>query len=656
MAVSSSSVSQHRRTSLFWFQCLLGFIPLVLLPTLWSMKPAWVLGGRVLLALGLAALGYAVLVLALYLGESRGRRVTVSRSLLLGAAAYAPLLAVAIAIHPALSDVALLSAPLAGIALAWFAVALHAWPRTRLLLVGVLAVLAAGFEVGLATGRIKEPPPQPHTDQYEISSSVYELAVTAFRYVIPSPKTQQGGITTFGSRYLLASGDGDLFVFDRTADPRKLDLHRLALRVPLNAADFATAMKGTAVEVSWFRVADILAQPTARGIRLFASHHYWNAKDKCFVMRVSVTEGSEQDFLATPARLTWSTLFDTTPCLSVMAQGKAIVFGGIEDGGRLALLDEHRLLLSVGDHMLDGWTVGKAAAQDLTYSYGKVLLIDLDTHASRIYTYGHRNPQGLFVTAGGAVWETEHGPQGGDELNLLREGTNYGWPLATYGVEYGTHAWPLAKVPGSHEGFEQPYYSWIPSIGASSLLEVTSPKLEYWRGDLLVGALINRELWRLRVRDNRVVMVEHLPIGERIREIIQGQHGELVLWTDRESLMFIEPAAGDAVSGHSLFAICAGCHVPQPGQKDAVGPPLEGIVGRRVASVSGFAYSSAMKAAGGKWTRERLDAFLQSPSAVVPGSAMLFTGMTDAGSRRKLIDYLSSPGSKLGEMPQGTGE
>ena len=307
----------------------------------------------------------------------------------------------------------------------------------------------------------------------------------------------------------------------------------------------------------------------------------------------------------------------------------------------MALLNEDELLLSVGDHALDGWGSDIQAAQDPSSSYGKIILINLENGSSRVFTLGHRNPQGLTATKSGVIWSTEHGPEGGDELNLIEEGTNYGWPLVTYGVDYGTHTWPLAAQPGSHDGFAQPYFTWIPSIGVSNLLEINSPRFERWQGDLVVGSLIARKLWRLRVRDHRVVLVEEIPIGERIRQIIEGHDGELVLWTDRESIMFIRPAVLNSRSGKSLYRECASCHAAaQEGAR--IAPDLKGILGRRVASDSDFDYSPALSAMGGTWTRERLDAFLVSPEAFIPGTSMRFAGIAEPSARSELIDFLES--------------
>jgi cytochrome c2 len=252
----------------------------------------------------------------------------------------------------------------------------------------------------------------------------------------------------------------------------------------------------------------------------------------------------------------------------------------------------------------------------------------------------------VIIAKSGQLWSTEHGPEGGDELNLLVEGTNYGWPLATYGTDYGTQSWPLTAVAGSHDGFAQPYFSWVPSIAVSSLVEITSSRFGRWDGDLIASSLKTRELWRLRIRDERVVLAERIPTDERIRQIIEGYDGDLVLWSDRGTIMFIESASVDAVSDQSLYRTCAGCHAAR--QDDArIAPSLRGIVGRSVAADREFDYSAAMLAMGGVWTRERLDAFLTNPDAFVPGTSMSFAGIAEPAARARLIDFLQSADREL---------
>jgi hypothetical protein len=245
-------------------------------------------------------------------------------------------------------------------------------------------------------------------------------------------------------------------------------VQRVPYRVPGNAAEFTAAM-GAKVDATQFRVADVLVQETEGKTRLFATHHFWKAAQQCFVVRVSMLESTDSTFL-TGSRpgLSWQTIFESSPCVPIEYPGQPPHFGGIQIGGRLAMLSNHELLVALGDNELDGLNSPLSAPQDLTISYGKTVLIDLKDLTSRYFSIGHRNPQGLYTDGSGTIWLTEHGPQGGDELNLLEREANYGWPLVTYGVEYGTHSWPFDAVPGTHDHFTEPYYSWIPSIGVSS--------------------------------------------------------------------------------------------------------------------------------------------------------------------------------------------
>lgn len=149
-----------------------------------------------------------------------------------------------------------------------------------------------------------------------------------------------------------------------------------------------------------------------------------------------------------------------------------------------------------------------------------------------IFTYGNRNVQGAALhPVSGLVWTHEHGPQGGDELNVLRPGTNYGWPVITYGVNYGIGT----KIgEGTHKaGMAQPLYKWVPSISPSGMAFYTGDKFPNWRGDLFVGALKFQLLVRLRLDGEKVVAEERMLEGiGRVRDVRVGPDGYLYLLTD----------------------------------------------------------------------------------------------------------------------------
>ena len=133
-------------------------------------------------------------------------------------------------------------------------------------------------------------------------------------------------------------------------------------------------------------------------------------------------------------------------------------------------LDDATLLLTVGDHGLDGLYTRTSVPQDPHFHYGKTVRIDLQSGTAKVYSLGHRNAQGLYKSSDGKLWLTEQGPAGGDELNLPVEGANFGWPIVTYGADYDRHTWPLNPHDGHHAGYVAPVFAWVPSIAVTSIL------------------------------------------------------------------------------------------------------------------------------------------------------------------------------------------
>jgi glucose/arabinose dehydrogenase len=161
------------------------------------------------------------------------------------------------------------------------------------------------------------------------------------------------------------------------------------------------------------------------------------------------------------------------------------------------------------------------------------------------YDLGHRNQQGAALNpATGQLWTHEHGPQGGDEINIIRPGRNYGWPVITYGVNYGIGT-RIGEGP-SKPGMEQPLYYWVPSIAPSGMAFYTGDRFPKWKGDLFVGSLKFGLLVRLRLEGEKVVHEERMLKGllGRIRDVRQGPDGLLYLLTDEDHgvLARLEPA------------------------------------------------------------------------------------------------------------------
>jgi cytochrome c2 len=304
----------------------------------------------------------------------------------------------------------------------------------------------------------------------------------------------------------------------------------------------------------------------------------------------------------------------------------------------LAWAPDGTLLFSVGDLEVDGAGGGPISAQDPLGDYGKILRLDAEGGRETL-TMGHRNPQGLFVTEDGTIWATEHGPEGGDELNRIVPGANYGWPLATYGTEYGTQTWPLAEGRRTHESYEEPTYVWVPSIGVSSVIEVRGDEFPHWKGDLLIGSLASGSLYRARVTGNTIAFVERIEIGGRLRDLTQDSEGRVLIWRD-DSVIVTVRNAGEVLSGEAIFSECARCHANSL-DATAVGPTLRGVFGRRAGTLPGYDFSSALRNLDVVWTPDSLDAFLRAPQAVAPGSVMRSSTLS-AAERQAVIDFLQN--------------
>jgi cytochrome c2 len=506
--------------------------------------------------------------------------------------------------------------------------------------------------------------PKPSRSEVVIDTSQHLVGVTFFdryfdvcdhyRQTCETPRTG-GAIEAFADGFLYATGEGRLhFVKDRPTD--SLRAHRLAVDVPINSDAFV-AGGANERDLSVFRVMDILVREVDGRFELYASHHHWDVEGKCFTMRVSRLVGSTAELLDGADAGQWETVWDARPCLPLlMSKGGQKQFGGDGAGGRMLFADGNTLLVTIGDQQWDGWNWEHAVSQDPASNYGKVIRIDLATGASSVFASGLRNPEGFVRDADGRLWSTEHGPQGGDELNLIVEGGNYGWPLMTYGREYGTGHWPLL-VPGAEDdpGLRKPVFAWVPSIGVSNLLQVKGARFDRWKGDFLILSF-TKSLQRAHVREDRVVVMEPIvlrPRNGRLRDIVETADGRLVVLLDLGALAFLEPLDREArtpralaARGGILFGACLQCHRHTDGADHSIGPDLFGVVGRPVGGAAGYAYSKALGTRGGVWNRDTLDAFLENPAAFAPGTAMQNVGLADEGDRAAVIAYLERMGKK----------
>jgi cytochrome c2 len=471
-----------------------------------------------------------------------------------------------------------------------------------------------------------------------IGSAYHPVQVRYHDAILPEEAVQPGGaIEQLGDRYLGVTGAGAFFQIQRDRDADSFRAERIPLQPPHAAAAF-DAVADPVVNRDFFRVIDLVARKTDNGWQLFASHHQWLQEQDCLVMRISATRLNNGLQPVITSGEQWQTIYDTTPCLTLDKGNRGRIFAGHESGGRMAWLSPGQLLFTTGDQEHDGWNQPVVMSQSDQHMYGKVMLVDVDKSNGTIFSKGHRNPQGLFIDDEGNIWETEHGPRGGDELNLVIRGRNYGWPEVTYGTDYGRFVWPPAAKVGDHQGFEQPVYAFVPSIGVSNLIRLGDSQFTEWRGNLLVSSLGMGTLYRLALDGTRVVYAEPLEIARRIRDIAIGPDGEIWLWGERGDLVTLS-IADIQDNGALLFQTCAGCHTTGV-TSGGLAPSLFRIVGRKIAARTDYVYSASFKTLEGVWTEERLDEFLQNPTAFAPGTTMNSTQVTDPNERRAIIEYL----------------
>tara|TARA_B110000003_G_scaffold5617_1_gene5930 strand:+ start:2306 stop:3451 length:1146 start_codon:yes stop_codon:yes gene_type:complete len=223
---------------------------------------------------------------------------------------------------------------------------------------------------------------------------------------------------------------------------------------------------------------------------------------------------------------------DSLEDLEILYKGTPNSTKGQHFGGRLEFDNEGYLYFAIGDR-----GNRNVNPQDLSLDGGKIYRINddgsipmdnpfFDTPNARkaIYSYGHRNPQGMFKhPLTGKIWTNEHGPRGGDEINIIRKGKNYGWPKITYGINYsGTTITKNKSLPG----MEQPLYYWLPSIAPSCFEYISSDMYPNWKGSLLAGALVFKYVERIGLKDDKVVYRSKIAEGlGRPRDVKQGPDG-----------------------------------------------------------------------------------------------------------------------------------
>lgn len=365
---------------------------------------------------------------------------------------------------------------------------------------------------------------------------------------------------------------------------------------------------------------------------------------------------------------------------------------------RILFLPDKTMLVGIGS----GGQGNRGMVQRMDNHAGKIIHLDRDGSPvadgpfsevegalPELWAIGFRNSAGLARAADGSIWAIDIGPKGGDELNLLQSGENYGWPLVTWGFDYTGRA--MSDMQESPD-FVDPVATWSPSRAPADLTYYDGDRFPQWRGDFFTSELMGHVVRRLRVEDNKVVQEEALlgDLKERIRSVAQGPDGYLYAITDSASgrLLRLRPGApgtdeadrvakpfaagesGDMIEdftnrgvyqerftqilfnfeydearAKALFGQnCASCHVAGSFTTGEIGPHLNGITNRRSGQLPGYAFSAAMRdpKTSVLWDRDALVSFISNPQAYYPGTKMVVSPIDDLEAVLQITTYLEN--------------
>lgn len=417
-----------------------------------------------------------------------------------------------------------------------------------------------------------------------------------------------GAVTTIGDSVVIMDRLGNFYAYRVGAESiEKLPMPAL----PNEIEKYVARVGASSINERTFRAYDLLYIPSRREITV--SHEFFDSNAGATRFAVSLVSIDEDTLEPTGE---WNTLF----------LGDLEPHGSNEQGGgALALKGSDKLYVALGDYEMNG-EAGVDLVSDPASTFGKIFEVDLTNGERRLFSQGHRNQQGMFTLDNGDIVEVEQGPHGGDELNVLRADSNYGWPKVSLGTHYGTYG--VGSRAGDHSGYTQPIFSWVPSIGVSSVIQLQRFDAR-WTGDLLVGSLKGESLFRLRLADGHIQYSEPIFLGQRIRDLTETAGGTVVVWTDDAQLLVLTVDAARLTSdsrngplrGGTIEAQCLYCHHFGPTGPSDFAPSLSGLLHRRIAS-DNFRYSEALRSRDEVWTEESLRAFVSNPAAFADGTAM----------------------------------
>ena len=392
-------------------------------------------------------------------------------------------------------------------------------------------------------------------DATTIETHLHALTVESVRFATRRADGNGGAVAALCDDLLVVTAWGRLVLLsDSGASPLDGQVPMVSdesdvVRIP------ELATRHRAFDPLLFRVSDILLAPQSSDRwRLFVTHQY--ADGECLRFRLSATairrEGRR--VIVSP---TWTTVSDLSPC--------AAYHSGLIAGGRMLSDGPNHLLVALGDFA--------DRAQDPRSTWGKLLRVDVETGRTEVLAAGLRNPQGLARDTDGVLWETEHGPRGGDELNVLEAGANYGWPRVSHGLAYGRRILDAAgrTEEGRHDGFSSPVFFWAPAIAVSSVIVNDARFFPLWGNDLLVGSLgLTAAVHRIRRDGTDVKSVERIDVGHAVRDMAALPDGRIALFDGAGLVLFLSRSRKHCGREEYRWDHVYSLHCPPP---EASAPP-----------------------------------------------------------------------------------
>jgi cytochrome c2 len=442
-----------------------------------------------------------------------------------------------------------------------------------------------------------------------VTLETIDLPLNVTSYFLPATTTislGSGAIELVDSNLFILDRLGHLFIYDHGNV-----VSNVLPELPMHWVDFQRHARFPLNEVT-LRTHDLCYDKDAG--YLYASYETYETGNDSTCFEISRIHPAVR---AAAAANRWETVLRSPALYS------AEYYSGKGAGGKMAVSDGI-LYFAVGDYNLDRGT--NIVSQDDRSFLGKTYSYDLKTRKLTRVSKGHRVPEGLMIDSKGQLWETEHGERGGDKLNLIQAGANYGWPSSEWGTSYQHYGLDTNRQTLRNDRVD-PIYAWVPSIAPTAIVELKNFNT-LWNGDFLVGSLKAQSLFRLRMKNNHVIFCEPVWIGHRIRDII-ARDGQLVLWTDDGSLMFVsvneellrlgQLNKGAAYQEGALLK-CTTCHSFAEHDPFTWTPTLFEVYNRPIASTAFANYSTGLKAKTGVWNDANLTSFLLNPAGFAPGT------------------------------------